>query len=105
MITVAALLDDSWDSRLVDCNVEKLTDEDIDWADMVFTGGMIAQQVATLQLIKLLKDRGKIVMVGGPDATSSPHVYDRADYLVLGEAEITLPRWLKDWKTGTAAKI
>ena len=105
MITVAALLGDSFDIRLVDCNVEELTDVDIDWADMVFTGGMIAQQVATIRLIKDLKDRGKAVVVGGPDATSSPHVYDQAGYLVLGEAEITLPRWLKDLAAGTAEKI
>ena len=55
LITVAALLPESWDVRLIDCNVDQLTDADVDWADLVFTGGMIAQQVACLELIETPK--------------------------------------------------
>jgi radical SAM superfamily enzyme YgiQ (UPF0313 family) len=105
LITVAALLPDSWNCRLVDCNVEQLRDEDIDWADVVFVGGMIAQQRASVALIADLKTRGKTVVVGGPDATASPHLYDAADSLVLGEAEITLPRWLADYEAGATAHL
>jgi hypothetical protein len=105
LITVAALLPQSWQVRLVDCNVEPLDDADLDWAEMVFTGGMMPQQPATLELIDELKKRGKTVIVGGPDATSSPHLYGRADHLVLGEAEITVPRWLDDLERGTAGPI
>ena len=92
LISVAAMLPDSWPVRLVDCNVEKLQDKDIEWADIVFTGGMIAQQNPTRELIAELKQRGKTVVVGGPDATQSTHLYEQADHLVLGEAEITIPR-------------
>jgi hypothetical protein len=105
LITVAAMLPESWQVRLVDCNVEQLLPSDIAWADVVFTGGMIAQQCATLELIDELKACGKTVVVGGPDPTSSPHLYERADHLVLGEAEVTLPRWLEDRKGGTAKKL
>ena len=42
------------------------------------------------------------MVVGGPDATSSPHLYDQADYQVLGEAEVTLPLWLADFQRGVA---
>jgi hypothetical protein len=105
LITVAAMLPESWAVRLVDCNVEDLRDEDIEWADIVFTGGMIAQQNATRELIDELKRRGKTVVVGGPDATQSTHLYDRADHLVLGEAEITIPRWLEDRAAGTPAHL
>ncbi|MHC4161434.1 MAG: B12-binding domain-containing radical SAM protein [Planctomycetota bacterium] len=105
LITVAAMLPESWPVRLVDCNVEQLQDEDIEWADIVFTGGMIAQQIATRELIDELKRRGKTVVVGGPDATQSTHLYEQADHLVLGEAEITLPRWLEDRAAGTPAHI
>ena len=63
LITVAALLPDSWDCRLRDCNVEELGAEDIAWADLVFVGGMIAQQVASLALIADLKRQGKTVVV------------------------------------------
>jgi radical SAM superfamily enzyme YgiQ (UPF0313 family) len=104
MITVAAMLPPEWEVRLVDCNVGALDVADIDWADIVFTGGMISQQPATLQLIAQLKARGKTVVVGGPDPTSSPHVYAEADHLVLGEAEVTMPRWLADVAAGTERK-
>jgi radical SAM superfamily enzyme YgiQ (UPF0313 family) len=86
----------------VDCNVSTLTDADLAWADILFTGGMIPQQRSCPALIERCRAAGKPVVVGGPDATSSPHLYDRADYLVLGEAEITLPRWLNDYEAGTA---
>jgi radical SAM superfamily enzyme YgiQ (UPF0313 family) len=38
------------------------------------------------------------------DATSSPHVYEHADHLVLGEAELTLSRWLTDFQQHAALK-
>ncbi|MHC4551061.1 MAG: B12-binding domain-containing radical SAM protein [Planctomycetota bacterium] len=104
LITVAALLPEAWPVRLVDCNVEPLEEADLEWAEIVFTGGMIAQQLSTLELIDELKRRGKTVVVGGPDATMSPHLYREADHLVLGEAEITLPRWLADRAAGAPAR-
>jgi radical SAM superfamily enzyme YgiQ (UPF0313 family) len=102
MVTVAALLPEDWECRLIDQNVETLCDGDLEWADIVLTGSMIAQQRSCLELIQRVKDRGKIVVVGGPDATSSPHIYGQADHLVLGEGEITIPRWLADFRSGTA---
>jgi Domain of unknown function (DUF4070)/Radical SAM superfamily/B12 binding domain len=105
LITVAALLPADWECRLVDCNVQALLAADIEWADLVFMGGMIAQQTETLRLVELLKAAGKTVIVGGPDATSSPHLYEHADHLVLGEAEVTLPRWLADFQAGKAAPV
>jgi hypothetical protein len=76
MVTVAALLPEGWECRLIDQNVETLGDEDLEWADIVLT-----------------------------DATSSPHIYGQADHLVLGEGEITIPRWLADFQNGTAQRI
>lgn len=105
LITVAALLPPDWPVRLVDCNVEELHDADIDGAELVFIGGMIAQQSATLELIERVRARNRTVVVGGPDATSSPHVYARAHHLVLGEAEVTLPRWLADFAAGRAQAV
>ena len=54
LITVAAMLPANWDIRLVNRNTEELTDADLAWADIVMTGGMLAQQVDTLELIALL---------------------------------------------------
>ena len=105
MVTVAAILPESWDLRFVDCNVDKLKEEDIKWADIIFSGGMISQQIEHLRLIEKIKAYKKIHVVGGPDPTSSPHFYGKADHLVLGEAEITLPEFLKDFFEGKAKHI
>ena len=64
-----------------------MTEADLGWADIVMTGGMLAQQVDTLELIELCHAHGKPVAVGGPDPTSSPQVYVAADFRVLGEVE------------------
>ncbi|HEY3845838.1 MAG TPA: B12-binding domain-containing radical SAM protein [Acetobacteraceae bacterium] len=87
LITLAATLPPNWDVRLVNRNTEELTEADLGWADIVMTGGMLAQQVDTLELIELCHAHGKPVAVGGPDPTSSPQVYATADFRVLGEVE------------------
>ena len=80
LITVAALLPKSWDIRLINRNTDTLTDDDLDWAEMVMTGGMHFQQADALQLIELCRARGKPVVVGGPDVTSTPDFYHRANF-------------------------
>ncbi len=87
LITLAALLPTDWNLRLINRNTEELTDADIAWADIVMTGGMLMQQIDTLELIDLIQAHGKPVAVGGPDISSSPHVYAQADFKVIGEAE------------------
>lgn len=105
MATVAALLPESWNLKFIDCNVEELKESDIKWADIIFSGGMISQQIEHLRLIAETKSYNKIHVVGGPDPSSSPHFYNVADHLVLGEAEITLPEFLKDFSEGKAKHI
>jgi radical SAM superfamily enzyme YgiQ (UPF0313 family) len=102
LCTVAALLPQDWELRLVDRNVEDWDDAHIDWADVVLTGGMLPQQLDTLEVIRKARAKGKTVVVGGPDPTSSPHVYREASHLVLGEAEVTMPKFLADYAAGAA---
>lgn len=103
MITMAALLPREWELRLIDLNTKDLRDSDIDWADLVFIGGMLPQQSRFLSLIDRIHARGKKVVGGGPDPTSQPHVYEAADYLVLGEAERSMPVFLEDLARGAAS--
>ncbi|HEY5039787.1 MAG TPA: cobalamin-dependent protein, partial [bacterium] len=105
LITVAAMLPPEWEVRLADLNAEELDKDDVEWADLLFMGGMISQQPDHLRLIESFRAMGKTVVVGGPDATSSPHLYDRAHHLVLGEAEVTLPEFLRDFAEGRAKHI
>lgn len=100
LLTVAALLPSNWCCRLVDRNVSDVTDADFAWADMVMTGGMNVQRTDCLKLIALAKGKGKVVVVGGPDATSEPHYYEHADFRVLGEAETIIQDFIAAWRSG-----
>jgi radical SAM superfamily enzyme YgiQ (UPF0313 family) len=100
LITLAAMLPPTWDVRLVNRNTEELTDADLEWADLVMTGGMLAQQVDTLALIDLCHAHGKPVVLGGPDPTSSPQVYAGADFRVLGEVENVIGDFVAAWEAG-----
>ena len=100
MITLAAFLPEEWNIRLTDMNVTELHDSDIDWADLVFIGGMLPQQVAFLKLIDRVHARDKKVVSGGPDPTSQPEIYKGSDFLVLGEAEDTIQPFLHDLGRG-----
>jgi hypothetical protein len=100
LITVAALLPESWTVRLVNRNTEELADSDLAWADMVMTGGMLFQQADTFSVIEMCRVRGIPVVVGGPDATSSPQRYDSANFRVLGEAEGIIHEFVAAWDAG-----
>ncbi len=101
LMTVAALLPAEWEIKLIDTNVEPLLDEHFEWADLVFTGGMLPQQIGIQDIINLSHQKNKPVVVGGPDPTSQPNLYQSADFLVLGEGEITIPMLLNDLANGS----
>ena len=105
LITVAALLPAAWEIRLVDLNTEELAEENLGWADLVMTGGMLPQQEGTLAIIEQCRMHRKPVVVGGPDATSTPHVYEAADFLVLGEAEEIMAGFVSAWRSGARTGV
>ena len=105
LLTVAALLPKEWSKRLVDVNVEKLSEENLLWADLVFIGGMIIQRESAKEIISQCKAVGATVVAGGPLFTTEPESFEDVDHLVLDEAEITLPAFLKDLADGCPKKI
>jgi radical SAM superfamily enzyme YgiQ (UPF0313 family) len=105
LITVAALLPQHWNIRLINRNAQALSDSDLDWADLVMTGGMLPQQDDALWLIDHCRARGTPVVVGGPDAMSSPDIYRHADFLVLGEAEGLIEQFIEAWSTGAKSGV
>ncbi|HYA07205.1 MAG TPA: radical SAM protein, partial [Xanthobacteraceae bacterium] len=100
LITVAALLPQSWTVRLVNRNTEDLAESDLAWADMVMTGGMLFQQADTLDLIDMCRARALPVVVGGPDVSSSPHRYATANFRIVGEAEGIIDQFIAAWEEG-----
>jgi len=105
LLTVAALLPDEFQKRLVDTNVDCLTDEDLSWADMAFVGGMAVQRDSAKQIIARCRQSGVKVIAGGPLFTAEPEAFGEVDHLVLDEAECTLPSFVEDLKNGCPKKI
>ncbi len=105
LLTVAALLPGEWSKRLVDVNVENLTDKDIAWADLAFVGGMAVQRESAVQIIARCKTAKLTVVAGGPLFTSEPDDFSEVDHLVLDEAELTLPVFLEDLNNGCPKKV
>ncbi len=102
LITVAAIFPQEWEYQLVDRNIQQVTEEQWDWAELIILSGMIVQKDDLLTGIKEAKIRGKSVIVGGPYATSLPDEVEDAgaDYLVLDEGEITIPLFLEAFARG-----
>ena len=100
MMTMAAMLPKDWTIKLVNRNAEELQTADLDWADMVMTGGMLPQRDDSQVVIGLAQARGKPVVVGGPDPMSSPEAYEKADLRVLGEAEGVIDDFIAAWERG-----
>ncbi|NBJ14667.1 MAG: DUF4070 domain-containing protein [Dehalobacter sp. 4CP] len=105
LLSVAAMLPEHYDKRLVDMNVTKLKDRDILWADYVWISAMVVQKESVREVINRCHALGVKTTAGGPLFTSEPEEYDDVDYLVLNEGENTVPAFVRDLENGSAAHI
>ncbi len=105
LLTVAAMLPEEWDKRLVDLNVSQLTDADLRWADIVFIGAMAVQRESARRLLARCRSARVKVVAGGPLFTIDHEQFPEVDHFVLNEAELTLPPFLADLAAGAASRI
>lgn len=105
LLTVAAMLPPDWNLLLVDMNVEPLTQEAIAWADIVLISAMVVQRRSAQEVIRRCKEAGKPIVAGGPLFSIEWEKFPEVDYLVLGEGELTLPRFLEDFRRGNAKHL
>lgn len=105
LMTVAALLPQQWDKRLVDINVERLLDRDLNWADVALISAMHIQKDALLATLKRCRDIGLRAVVGGPIASSLSPEEINADQLVIGEGESLIATLAQDLERGTAKSV
>lgn len=96
MITVAAILPQEWEFKLVDRNIRAVSEAEWEWAELIIFSAMIVQKQDLLEQIAEAKRHNKLVAVGGPYATSLPDEPKAAgaDFLILDEGEITLPQFV-----------
>lgn len=105
LLTVAAMLPDNWERKLVDLNVKPLTDDDIQWADLIFLSAMNVQEESVRKIIAQCKRNNAKIVAGGPLFTHEHDRFEGIDCFVLNEAEITLPYFLADLESGQLKPI
>ena len=105
LLTVATMLPEEWEKKLVDMNVTTLREKDLEWADFVFVSAMSIQKASVKEVISKCKKMGIKIVAGGPLFTTGYEEFEDVDYFVLNEAEVTLPPFLEDLKSGCAKHI
>jgi radical SAM superfamily enzyme YgiQ (UPF0313 family) len=61
--------------------------------------------LSTAAVIELCRSRSIPVAVGGRDVTSSPHVYARANFRVVGEAEPVIAQFVDALTSGAPTAL
>lgn len=105
LLTIAPLLENGNELKLVDMNVNPLSDKDILWADYVFISAMITQKDSTEKVIHRCKDLNVKIVAGGALFTNLHSEFPAVDHFILNEGEITIPLFLEDLKNGNPKKI
>jgi radical SAM superfamily enzyme YgiQ (UPF0313 family) len=105
LATIAAMLPENWNLRLADLNIRGLSPDDLRWADYALISAMTVQRESSRRTIRTCKNAGLTVVAGGPLFTVEPENFSEVDHLVLNEAELTLPEFLRDLDSGRARQI
>lgn len=105
LITVAAMFPPEARLKLVDMNIESLSDDDIEWADAVFISAMIVQKKSFDEVVMRAKKKGKTVVAGGPYPTNSMDDIQGVDHFVLGEVEESFANFFNDLAMGKAEQV
>ncbi len=106
LLTVAAMLPDEWDQRLIDLNIgDELTDDDLRWADYVMVSAMNVQEPSSREIFQRCKAAGTKTIAGGPLFTHEFSRFPDVDHFVLNEGELTLPRFLEDLDKGCLKRV
>lgn len=106
LMTVAAMMPQEWEKKLIDLNVEKLKDEDLSWADYLFISAMIIQKKSVRKIIARAKKFDLKIVAGGPVfITGYQEFAKEIDHFILGEAENILPLFLKDLEKNSTQQI
>ena len=104
LMTISSLLPKDWERKLVDTNINQLTDDSIRWADLVMISAMDVQRASVNQIIEQVRHIGKPIVAGGPLFTGDSASFPEVDTFILNEGEITIPLFLADLESGQPLK-
>ena len=105
LLTVSSILPADWEKKLVDLNISPLRDSDITAADLVFISAMSVQQASVGEIIEKCNSLNVTLVAGGPLFTEEPENFPGVDHMILNEAEITLPQFIRDFENSCAKRI
>lgn len=105
LITVSAMMPSDWEKKLVDLNISQLKTKDLQWADYVYISAMYIQRESVNKILEECARQGVKIVAGGPLFTQDYKNYPLINHMVLNEAEITFPLFLKDLKEGIPERI
>ena len=106
LLTIAAMLPTDWNKRLVDLNIQRLTEKDLAWADTALISAMTVQHQSAREVAARCRAAGVKVVAGGPLFTIEHEQFDDVvDHFVLNEGELTLPPFLNDLAHGCPQHI
>ena len=110
LLTVAGMFPKDYQLKVVDMNVNTLTDADIDWADVVLTSTMVVQKESLYEVIQRCNRAGVPIVAGGPHPTSyHDNIREEADgevdHFFFGEVEEIFEDFLTDFEAGVAKDV
>jgi radical SAM superfamily enzyme YgiQ (UPF0313 family) len=105
LVTLAAMLPEHWDLRLIDMNIAPLRDADLLWADVVLTSTMVVQAPSLADVVARCNRLNVSVAAGGPHPSISPQRLTGVDHVFIGEAEGAIDTFVEDLAQGCAKAV
>ena len=110
LLTIAGMFPDNYAMKVVDMNIEPLTDAHLQWADVVLTSTMIVQKASLYEVAERCNQAGIPIIAGGPHPTS---YYDNIkaetdatiNHFLFGEVEEIFEAFLTDFESGVAKEV
>ncbi len=100
---IAALTPEHYDIRIIDDEYERHPSKEI--PDIVGITALVSTVDRAFEIADLYRERGAVVVIGGSYPTFAPEeVAEHADAVMVGEAELTWGRFLRDFEEGRIQK-
>ena len=110
LLTIAGMFPDNYGMKVVDMNIDTLTDDHLQWADVVFTSTMIVQKASLYEVAERCNRAGVPIIAGGPHPTSYyDDIKEETDatinHFLFGEVEEIFEDFLTDFESGAAKEV